>query len=235
MGARHNFLALYDFSTLTMVSDVVTATQTLHTIAAESGVEDELKTITVGFTDLAVAGTTVRPFIVIRADAGDTITIKHETGNISLASENDFLLDSGKLFELWWDGTWWRDTQVSSISDGAPAGATIVVGAEAGDVINVAIQLLDHNGNDLAISAAVIFYLADDANGITPTTGAPDDISIGTDGGILPYVAEISGLLISEADGDIDIDITENNTPTFYLVIKLPTGKLVVSDAITFA
>ena len=103
MGARHNFLALFDFSTLDIVSDIVTATQALHTIAAESGTEDELKTITPDFEDLSVAGTVVRPFIVIRADTGDEITIKHGTGNISLASGADFLLDSGKLLILWWD------------------------------------------------------------------------------------------------------------------------------------
>lgn len=237
MGARHNFLALFDFSTLDIVSDVVTATQTLHTIAAESGVEDELKTITVGHADLAVAGTTVRPFIVIRADTGDTITIKHETGNISLASESDFLLDSGKLFTLWWDGTWWRDTQASSISDGAPAGATMVVGAEGGsDDINVTIQLTDHNGNDLAIRGGVDFYLADDANGDTPSTVAPDGgIAIGTDGAMIEWAANLSGKLISEADGDIDITLIDSGSPTFYLIVILPTGKLAASAAITFA
>jgi hypothetical protein len=100
MGARHNFLALFEFSTLTLASGVVTATQTLHTIAAQTGTTDDLDTITVGHTDLTVGGTTVRPFIVIRADTGDTITVKHGTGNISLASEGDFLLEGDKLNKL---------------------------------------------------------------------------------------------------------------------------------------
>ena len=42
-------------------------------------------------------------------------------------------------------------------------------------------------------------------------------------------------LLVSEADGDIDINITESGTDTFYLVLVMPNGKLIVSDAITFA
>jgi len=41
--------------------------------------------------------------------------------------------------------------------------------------------------------------------------------------------------VISEADGDIDVDITDSGTPTMYLVLVLPNGKLAVSDAITFA
>lgn len=41
--------------------------------------------------------------------------------------------------------------------------------------------------------------------------------------------------LTSEADGDIDINITDTGTPTFYLAVVLPNGKLNVSSAITFA
>lgn len=119
---------------------------------------------------------------------------------------------------------------------GGPAGATINVGSESTNVINVAVQLTDENGDDLAVRAALPFYLADDDDGDTPSTTAPDGgIAIGTDGAMLEWTDNLSGLLISEADGDIDIDITDTGTPTFYLVLVLPTGKLVVSDAITFA
>ncbi len=41
--------------------------------------------------------------------------------------------------------------------------------------------------------------------------------------------------LISEADGDIDINITESGAATWYLAVVLPNGSLNVSDAITFA
>jgi hypothetical protein len=41
--------------------------------------------------------------------------------------------------------------------------------------------------------------------------------------------------MISEVDGDIDIDIEDAGTPTFYLVARLPCGGLTISDAITFA
>ena len=59
--------------------------------------------------------------------------------------------------------------------------------------------------------------------------------SFGTDGLLLEWTNNVSGLVISEADGDIDVTLTDTGTPTFYLVLVLPNGRLVVSPAITFA
>lgn len=113
----------------------------------------------------------------------------------------------------------------------------MAVGAEGGsDDINVTVQLTDHNGNDLAIAGAVGFYLADDSAGLNRSTVAPDGgIAIGTDGSMSEFIANLAGSVTSETDGDIDITLIDSGTPTFYLVIVLPTGKIVVSDAITFA
>lgn len=118
-----------------------------------------------------------------------------------------------------------------------PYGVNFVVGAEAADVINVAGQVVDAHGKDIEFSAALPFYLADDADGQVPSSAAPaGGIAIGTDGALIEWTADLSGLLITEADGDFDIDLTNaTTTPTFYLVVVLPTGKLAISDAITFA
>lgn len=141
------------------------------------------------------------------------------------------------------------DTEQFSVSQGnnvwsdinAPAaavgGATITVGTEAADVINVGIQLTQPDGTDLATIGIVTVYLSDDSGGDGVTATAPSGgTAIGTDGSIL---AELTTgkmwTLNSEADGDIDLDLTEVGTPTFYLVVVLPTGGKVVSDAITFA
>lgn len=111
------------------------------------------------------------------------------------------------------------------------------VGTEAADVINVAIQLNDPEGSALTEVGVLDFYLADDAAGLTPSTTAPaGGIAIGTDGALIETVANLSGTMISEVDGDIDINITNaTTTPTFYLVLRLPCGGLAISGAITFA
>jgi len=119
---------------------------------------------------------------------------------------------------------------------GKAADASFVVGSEAGNVINVAIQLKDADGEDLAARANVYAYLSDDANGDSIAGTAPDGgVAIGTDGIADPITAGKSFRLGSEADGDIDLNITESGADTWYLVVVLPDGSLKVSGAITFA
>jgi hypothetical protein len=116
--------------------------------------------------------------------------------------------------------------------------ATFVYGAEAANVINVAVQIKDRlNGGAVGERVSVGFYLADDANGDTPSASAPDGgIAIGTDGAMREYVANLSGRLTSESDGDIDIDLTHAaGAATWYLILEMPDGRLIPSGAITFA
>jgi hypothetical protein len=120
--------------------------------------------------------------------------------------------------------------------DGAAAAVEYSVGTEAANVINVALQFQDANGIDVAVPVGCKFYLADDSAGLTPSATAPDGgIAIGTDGALIEWAANLSGIVVSEADGDVDIDITESGVATWYLVVVLPNGKLDVSAAITFA
>lgn len=114
-------------------------------------------------------------------------------------------------------------------------GATITVGSESGNVINVAIQLLGVDGAAVDRRQAVRAYISDDANGDSVAGTAPDTVAIGTDGVAIPLVTGKCFELVSEADGDIDINITEDGADTWYLIVVLPSGDLVPSDAITFA
>jgi len=117
----------------------------------------------------------------------------------------------------------------------SPNGATFTAGAEAGNEINVVIQLLDGNGDAMATRSAVQFYLSDNANGDT-LVAATTSLAIGTDGLIIEHIANSAGVLISEADGDIDVTIGDaSGAATYYIVLVMPSGELVVSDAITFA
>jgi hypothetical protein len=120
--------------------------------------------------------------------------------------------------------------------DGAPLDVDFTIGSEAGNVINVGIQLNDAGGTALATRASVYGYLSDDANGDSIAGTAPDGgWAIGTDGLLIPGVTNKSAIFVSEADGDIDINITESGTDTWYLILILPNGLLAASGAITFA
>ncbi|MEX2450917.1 MAG: hypothetical protein WD407_08695 [Rhodospirillales bacterium] len=115
----------------------------------------------------------------------------------------------------------------------APA---VVVGEQESTAINVTIQLKDAAGNDLAVRGSVYAYLSDDDAGDSITGTAPDGgAAIGTDGVLIPAVADKAFRLVSESDGDIDVTFTESSTGTWYLILVMPDGTLVASDAITFA
>ena len=114
--------------------------------------------------------------------------------------------------------------------------ATFVIGAEGSNIINVGIQLLDENFNELVERGSVRFYLSADSHGDAIAGTAMDTIAIGTDGLYQQLTAGKAGFLTSEADGDIDLNLTyASGALTVYLVLVMPDGSLVVSDAITFA
>jgi hypothetical protein len=113
--------------------------------------------------------------------------------------------------------------------------ATMVVGIEAADVINVAIQLVDPAGTAVAERMGVMWYLSTDAEGDNVAAAAPSGgIAIGTDGLLFEWTANLAGWAISEVDGDIDVSLTETGDGFFYLILVMPNGKLVVSDIIDF-
>ena len=120
---------------------------------------------------------------------------------------------------------------------GGPYSVTYVIGAEAGNSINVGIQLVDAAGTNVAAVAALDTYLSDDVTGIGVSASAPGaNAVIGTDGAFLVvHTADLAWLVQSEADGHIDIDIGHVGASTWYMVVLLPNGLLAVSAAITFA
>lgn len=114
--------------------------------------------------------------------------------------------------------------------------ATITVGTEtAGTTINVAVQFTDPDGTAITSAVSVPFYLAGDAAGQTIGTAPSGGIAIGTDGLMIEWTANVAGMLTSEADGDVDINMIEAGALTNYLVLVMPDGSLVISDAITHA
>ncbi|MFA5636513.1 MAG: hypothetical protein WC977_11500 [Anaerovoracaceae bacterium] len=120
--------------------------------------------------------------------------------------------------------------------DGAPMAAVFTVGAQASTTINVAIQLNDANGAALATRGAVMAYISDDANGDSIAATAPGGgWAIGTDGLLIPIVANKAAMLVSESDGAIDINVIESGTDDFYVIVILPNGKLVASGKLAFS
>jgi len=89
-------LKLITPSTLTISSGAVTVTQAAHTLAAESGTADDLDTIN---------GTVAGRLYTFKADTGDTITLKHGTGNIDVVGGLDLELSGDHTVIAYSDGT----------------------------------------------------------------------------------------------------------------------------------
>ena len=60
-------------------------------------------------------------------------------------------------------------------------------------------------------------------------------MAIGTDGVLAELVAGKAYVLISDATGAVDIDVTQDAADTLYLILLLPSGKVVASSVLTFA
>ncbi len=113
---------------------------------------------------------------------------------------------------------------------------TITVGTEASTVINVAVQFKDVSNTDMAETCFATIYFSDDAAGQTLATTAIDTVAVGTDGTIVKEVTAGKQYdVVSEADGDLDLDLTQNAADTLYMQIVAPDGTLVTSSAITWA
>ena len=110
------------------------------------------------------------------------------------------------------------------------ADASITVGAENTNVRAITIQLKDANGNDLDEAGIVKLFVFSDATMQALATGGSTGIAIGTDGTILNTVqAKKEFLVISEADGDIDLTWTDTGTESVVLGLLLPTGRMVLT------
>lgn len=118
-----------DGSTLTIASGAITVTAGAHIVAAESGTTDDLDTISLASSLSGVS----RMLLLLQADAGDTITVKHGTGNINFNSAADFALSGDKTLLLYYDGTNWAD-----VGTGGGSGAVSSVFGRTGAVVATA-------------------------------------------------------------------------------------------------
>lgn len=115
--------------------------------------------------------------------------------------------------------------------------ASFTIGVEAADTINVAVQLKDARGNNVGRRVHGRAYLSDASSGAGITgTATTSALAVGTNGNLLDIpVTGKSFDFVTDASGRIDIDIIQTAALTYHLVILAPDGKIIVSDAITFA
>ena len=119
----------------------------------------------------------------------------------------------------------------------AIASAEATIGAEGSNTINVAIQLLDSEGENLATRGAIKAYLSNDANGDSLATNAPSGgCAIGTDGVLISVTPALTNALL--VDGALAIDATPEKfktTQTAAYTVNGVSRTKAAASALTFS
>ena len=115
---------------VTLSSDAFTQTNHFHKVAAQTGITDDLKSIT------PIFGGSFYPYILLTADTGDTITLKHNgagaTYPIYLAGDADVPFTDTDIIPLYYhpSGHWTND--VSSVAGGGAIAHNSTTGIQGG-------------------------------------------------------------------------------------------------------
>ena len=127
-----------------------------------------------------------------------------------------------------------------NLVDDMVASVSFTVGYETTEAITVSCQYKDAAGADMTSARCLRAYLSADSAGQTAASSSGLTVTSGTDG--LTQVSVDANTinmlwLTSEADGDVDVVITDasGGTTTNYLNVVTPDGKIHTSGAITFA
>jgi len=115
-----------------------------------------------------------------------------------------------------------------------PSRVEFTIGEEITNTKNVA-MVFQSGGNPLYDFGFVQAYISDNSDGSTLAATAPSGgWAIGTNGLLLPIIANKYATLRTNVAGLVDVTITETGVDTFYVVVILPDGTQVVSSAVTF-
>ena len=158
-------------------------------------------------------------------------------GSLDVASGGEIDVESGASIKIAGVAIDASAAELGYLDD-APLTLTFSSVSVASDTATITIQVQDGDGADTSSQVTVLhFYLSDVATGDAITATAPDqDWVVGTDGAIIAeVVTDKYAIVASETDGDIDFLVSHaGGAATYYMVAVLPTGQIVVSEAITF-
>lgn len=113
-------------------------------------------------------------------------------------------------------------------------GAEFTFGDEDNDVRKVTVQLVDANGQNVVGRHHVQGYISGDAEGDNLAT-APTTVAISEHGLMIEEISNSRFTLVTNAAGVVDFNITKAGAANYYIVLLMPTGKLVVSSILAFA
>lgn len=112
--------------------------------------------------------------------------------------------------------------------------AAFTIAVEGGNAINVNVAMKTELNVAIDEPTNCRFYLASDSAGLNYATAVSGGVAAGASGAVKTTVTGICGEFITETNGVVDLVLSESGAGTWYLVIILPDGSLLISNAITF-
>lgn len=114
--------------------------------------------------------------------------------------------------------------------------ASITVGAEVGDARAITIQLKDANGEAINYTEIVDIVMLLNSGGTDfVATGGSTGIAIGASGKLQTIIAKKRFSAISTTAGVIALTWTDTGTEAAFLGLILPSGRMIISAALTNA
>lgn len=118
--------------------------------------------------------------------------------------------------------------------NGRADAATITLAAPSGSNRDITLQLQDALGNDVTeIQSVKIHVFADAAGADWATTGGSTGIVDNGAGSLLALVAKKIFAARSDATGALALRWTDTGSEVAFLGIELPSGRVLLSDALT--
>ena len=147
--------------------------------------------------------------------------------------------DIGKIAKQTDNNTFWELTAVTpawlQIGSRSEISININANEENGDEISIDIQIEDLNGDNLEALYGFDIILSDSDTDPTPTTTAPDDMTVGTGTDFFTYITDVMKKVATNDTGYFEVTIAETSSNTWYLWVLMPDGTFAVSNPITFA
>ncbi len=114
--------------------------------------------------------------------------------------------------------------------------ASITIGIETANIIRATVQFYGADGNILTTPVSCQAYLSDNVDGQLVTATAPNGGVVTASVGMVYNFATDGSFsqLFTDDNGQVNMDIAESATGTWFLCLIMPWGKIQVSSAITF-
>lgn len=158
---------------------------------------------------------------------GSALAVNVDNSTLEISSDTVRQKDSGTTGAK-------LSATVQAAIQGTPA---FVVGAEAGNVINVDVQLKDINATALSAGYVVMAWLSSSAGGAVTATAPDTSAAIGTDGLIIQEIQTRKQWWVKcHTNGQFDLNLGHAaGAGTWYLNLAGADGRVHSSGAITFA